>query len=105
MMLAGPVRSPVGGPAAASGELRPPIPGRRRRRQHPAALPRPQLRSSDRVMGLPSGDERRSLLDEERAGGVTMTYFAGLDVGLEETAICIIDSDGRIVRELKACSV
>ena len=26
-----------------------------------------------------------------------MTYFAGLDVGLEETAICIIDSNGRIV--------
>jgi transposase len=33
-----------------------------------------------------------------------MTYFAGLDVGLDETAICIIDGDGRIVRELKACS-
>ena len=33
-----------------------------------------------------------------------MTYFAGLDVGLEETAICMIDSNGRIVRELKACS-
>jgi transposase len=33
-----------------------------------------------------------------------MTYFAGLDVGLEETAICIIDGDGGIVRELKACS-
>ena len=33
-----------------------------------------------------------------------MTYFAGLDVGLEETAICIIDSNGRIVRELRACS-
>jgi hypothetical protein len=46
-------------------------------------------------MGLPLGGERRSLLDGERAGGVTMTYFAGLDVGLEETAICIIDSNGR----------
>ena len=33
-----------------------------------------------------------------------MAYFAGLDVGLEETAICIIDGDGRIVRELTACS-
>jgi transposase len=33
-----------------------------------------------------------------------MTYFAGLDVGLEETAICIIDSNGGIVRELRACS-
>jgi len=51
-------------------------------------------------MGLPLGGERRSLLDGEHAGGVTMTYFAGLDVGLEETAICSIDSNGRIVREL-----
>ena len=33
-----------------------------------------------------------------------MTYFACLDVGLEETAICIIDSNGRIVRELRASS-
>ena len=32
-----------------------------------------------------------------------MKHFAGLDVGLEETAICITDSNGRIVRE-KACS-
>ena len=33
-----------------------------------------------------------------------MRYFAGLDVGLEETTICIIDSNGGIVRELRACS-
>lgn len=33
-----------------------------------------------------------------------MTCFAGLDVGLEETAICIIDSNGGIVRELRTCS-
>jgi transposase len=33
-----------------------------------------------------------------------MKYFAGLDVGLEETAICIIDSNGRIVRELTTFS-
>jgi transposase len=26
-------------------------------------------------------------------------YFAGLDVSLEETAICVIDEAGRIVRE------
>ena len=69
-----------------------------------AVLKAERMTSSDRVMGLPLGGERRSLLDGERAGGVTMTYFAGLDVGLEETAICIIDSNGRIVRELRACS-
>lgn len=33
-----------------------------------------------------------------------MKYFAGLDVSLEETAICVIDEDGRIVREIRAAS-
>jgi transposase len=31
-------------------------------------------------------------------------YFAGLDVSLEETAICIVDEEGRIVREARAAS-
>jgi transposase len=31
-------------------------------------------------------------------------YFAGLDVSLEETAICIVDDVGRIVREQRAAS-
>jgi len=33
-----------------------------------------------------------------------MTYYAGLDVSLEETAICIVDETGAIVRELRAPS-
>jgi hypothetical protein len=66
--------------------------------------PPKSLNSSDRVMGLPLGGERRSLLDDERVGGVTMKYFAGLDVGLEQTAICIVDNDGRIVQELTSPS-
>ena len=33
-----------------------------------------------------------------------MGYFAGLDVSLEETAICIIDDSGRIVREARVAS-
>ena len=33
-----------------------------------------------------------------------MTYFAGLDVSLEETAICIVDEVGGIVREARAAS-
>jgi transposase len=33
-----------------------------------------------------------------------MSYFAGLDVSLEETAICIIDDEGRIVREARVAS-
>ena len=33
-----------------------------------------------------------------------MGYFAGLDVSLEETAICIVDGAGKIVREARAAS-
>jgi len=33
-----------------------------------------------------------------------MTYFAGLDVSLEETAICVVDETGRIVKETRAAS-
>jgi transposase len=33
-----------------------------------------------------------------------MKYFAGLDVSLEETAICIVDESGRVVKELRAAS-
>jgi transposase len=33
-----------------------------------------------------------------------MNYFAGLDVSLEETAICIVDDEGRIVREARVAS-
>ena len=33
-----------------------------------------------------------------------MKYFAGLDVSLEETSICIVDETGRIVKELRAAS-
>ena len=31
-----------------------------------------------------------------------MSYYAGLDVSLEETASCIVDDKGAIVRELRA---
>lgn len=33
-----------------------------------------------------------------------MRYFAGLDVSLEETAICVVDEAGKIVREARATS-
>lgn len=33
-----------------------------------------------------------------------MKYFAGLDVSLEETAICVVDESGRIVKERRAAS-
>jgi transposase len=33
-----------------------------------------------------------------------VTYFAGLDVSLEETSICVVDEDGSVVREARAGS-
>jgi len=33
-----------------------------------------------------------------------VTYYAGLDVSLEETAICVVDDAGRIVKEVRAAS-
>jgi transposase len=33
-----------------------------------------------------------------------VTYFAGLDVSLEETAICVVEGTGRIVKEARAAS-
>jgi hypothetical protein len=33
-----------------------------------------------------------------------MRYFAGLDVSLEETAVCIVDEAGLIVREARVAS-
>jgi transposase len=33
-----------------------------------------------------------------------MKYYAGLDVSIKETSVCVLDEDGRIVRELKVPS-
>lgn len=33
-----------------------------------------------------------------------MMYYAGMDVSLEETSICIVDETGRIVQETRAAS-
>ena len=33
-----------------------------------------------------------------------MDHFAGLDVSVKETSICIVDEAGRIVREVKVAS-
>jgi len=36
--------------------------------------------------------------------GAAMKYFAGLDVSLEETAVCVVDDTGRMVKEARAAS-
>jgi transposase len=46
-----------------------------------------------RICGLKHQKEKRS-----------MDHFAGLDVSVKETSICIVDDTGRIVREVKAAS-
>ena len=33
-----------------------------------------------------------------------MEYYVGLDVGLEETSVCVVDKDGNSVRETKVAS-
>ena len=33
-----------------------------------------------------------------------MDHFAGLDVSVKETSVCIVDETGRIIREVKAAS-
>lgn len=36
--------------------------------------------------------------------GAAVNYYAGLDVSLEETAICVVDQTGRLVKEARAAS-
>jgi transposase len=33
-----------------------------------------------------------------------MDYFAGLDVSVKETSVCIVDDTGKIVRETRVAS-
>jgi transposase len=33
-----------------------------------------------------------------------MDYFAGLDVSIKDTSVCIVDDTGRITREVKVAS-
>ncbi len=34
----------------------------------------------------------------------SMDHFAGLDVSVKDTSVCIVDDTGRIVREVKVAS-
>lgn len=33
-----------------------------------------------------------------------MDYYAGIDVSLEHSSLCIVDKDGKIIREVKVAS-
>jgi transposase len=43
-------------------------------------------------------------IGHKHRGGAAVGYFAGLDVSLAETAICIVDEAGKIVREARVAS-
>jgi transposase len=32
-----------------------------------------------------------------------MDHFAGLDVSVKETSVCIVDDTGKVVREIEGC--
>ena len=36
--------------------------------------------------------------------GTTMDYYAGIDVSLESSSLCVADATGRVVREAKIAS-
>src|ERR1700689_2277411 len=40
----------------------------------------------------------------EHHRGTTMEQYAGIDVSLESASICVVDANGRIVREVKVAS-
>src|SRR5690242_17825407 len=43
-------------------------------------------------------------MGHEHRGGAAVKHFAGLDVSLDETAVCVVDEEGRIVREARVAS-
>ena len=51
------------------------------------------VKRGHRVYGLKHQKEKRS-----------MDHFAGLDVSVKETSVCIVDDTGKIVREVKVAS-
>ena len=36
--------------------------------------------------------------------GTAVEYYAGIDVSLKESCVCVVDSKGKIVRETKVAS-
>jgi transposase len=47
---------------------------------------------------------RFDAIDPKHHRGTAMDYYVGIDVSLEESSVCVIDTTGRIVRETKVAS-
>jgi hypothetical protein len=44
------------------------------------------------------------LISPEHHRRIAMEHFAGIDVSLEKSSVCVVDSTGKIVRETKVAS-
>src|SRR5512143_2070575 len=42
--------------------------------------------------------------DPKPPQGTAMDYYAGIDVSLEQSSVCVVDANGKIVREAKVSS-
>src|SRR3954468_4160729 len=60
-----------------------------------------RVRLSLRVMVCGTGSE---WVGPRHHRGTAMEHFAGIDVSLKDSSICVIDAAGRIVREAKVAS-
>src|SRR6476660_7307428 len=47
---------------------------------------------------------RQAVLAPSIIRGTTMEYYAGIDVSLKSSSLCVVDATGRIVREAKVAS-
>src|SRR6185436_3391020 len=70
-------------------------------RNGPAARSWAVGRLSLRVMVCGTGSER---VGPRHHRGTAMEHFAGIDVSLKDSSICVVDAAGRIVREAKVAS-
>src|SRR3954453_9462905 len=82
-------------------------------RSRPAALATALLDGALRAAGLEGGRSSLTLMvlrsqrDEPRSkhqGETTMEQYAGIDVSLECSSVCVVDAKGKIVREAKVAS-
>src|SRR5438874_13196442 len=53
------------------------------------------------MMMLETGSERSA---PSIMRGTAMEHYAGIDVSLKESSVCVVDARGRIVREVKVAS-
>src|SRR3982750_1095475 len=51
--------------------------------------------------GCVAGSER---VGPEHPRGTVMEHYAGIDVSLERSSVCVVDATGKIVREAKVAS-